>query len=106
MKYDNMSMAHRRAKNLIAAGDTRKYKEILRVALRAVAMMGRECTIEDINYLKAMHLNGMVNLSLLQSLHKDNTYQMNFEQRGMIRFTHNSPYYVHGKKFVRNVIRL
>jgi len=96
MKYDRMSLAHRRTRNLIKAGDPRKYKELLCISLRAVSMMYRECTNEDINYLKAMHL--IVNLSLIQSLHKDNTYQMNFQNDGLIRFAHKNPYYVHGNR--------
>ena len=102
MKYDRMSLAHRRTRNLIKAGDDRKYKVILSVSLRAVAMMTRECTNADINYLKSMHLNGMVNLSLLQSLHKDNTYQMNFQNDGLIRFAHRNPYYVHSNRLTSN----
>ena len=97
-----MSMAHRRTSNLIKAGDNRNYKVILSIALRAVYMMYRECTNSDINYLKAMHLKGMVNLSLLDSFHRDNTYQMNFESTGLIRFAHSNPYYVHGKSVTAN----
>ena len=103
MKYDTMSIAHRRTRKLIKAGDDRKYKVILVVALRAVHMMYRECTNADINYLKAMHLKGMVNLSLLESLHKDNTYSMNFESTGLIRFAHSNPYYIHGKSVTANL---
>ena len=102
MKYDTMSMAHRRTSNLIKAGDNRNYKVILSIALRAVCMMYRECTNSDINYLKAMHLKGMVNLSLLESFHRGNTYQMNFESTGLIRFAHSNPYYVHGKSVTAN----
>ena len=98
MKYDRMSLAHRRTRNLIKAGDDRKYKVILSIVLRAVHMMTRECTNEDINYLKGMHLKGMVNLSLLQSLHKNNTYAMNFQDDGLIWFAHKNPYYVHGNR--------
>ena len=103
MKYDIMSMAHRRTRNLIKAGDDRKYKVILIIALRAVHMMYRECTNADINYLKAMHLKGMVNLSLLESFHRNNTYQMNFESTGLIRFAHKNPYYIHGKSVTANL---
>ena len=102
MRYDTMSIAHRRTRNLIKAGDNRKYKVIFVIALRAVHMMYRECTNADINYLKAMHLKGMVNLSLLESFHMDNTYQMNFQSDGLIRFTHKNPYYIHGKSVTAN----
>ena len=103
MKYDTMSLAHRRTRNLIKAGDDRKYKVILCIALKAVHMMYRECTNADINYLKAMHLKGMVNLSLLESFHRDNTYQMNFQSDGLIRFAHKNPYYIHGKSVTANL---
>lgn len=102
MKYDNMSMAHRRTKSLIKKGDSRPYQTILSVALKAVNMMYRECTIDDVNYLKSMHLNGLVDLSLLESLHKNNTYNLNFSDTGKIKIVHKNPYYVHGKKYVRS----
>ena len=101
MKYDIMSLAHRRTRNLIKAGDDRKYKAILSVSLRAVYMMARECTNADINYLKAMHMQ--VNLSLIYSLHKNNTYQMNFQNDGLIRFAHKKPYYIQGNQVTANL---
>ena len=103
MEYDTMNIAHRRTCKLIKAGDNRKYKVILCIALNAVHMMYRDCTNADINYLKAMHLKGMVNLSLIESFHRNNTYQMNFQSDGLIRFSHSNPYYIHGKSVIANL---
>ena len=104
LKYDSMSMAHRRTKEIIENGKSngRKYKEILAFSLSAVGMMYRKCTNDDINYLKSSGIKGFVDLRFLQSLHKDNTYQAYFESRGKVIFSHSNPYYVHGRRIERS----
>lgn len=102
MKYDIMSMSHRRAKALIKAGDKRNYREVLSIALKVMHMKQRPITTDDINYLKSFYLNGMVDLSLIQSLHKENTYLFNFSHTGKIIFAHKNPYYVHGRQIIRS----
>ena len=95
-------MSHRRAKALILEGDTRKYRVVLSIALKVMHMNQRPVTIDNINWLKSFYLNGMVDLSLLQSLHKENTYLFNFSHTGKIIFAHKNPYYVHGRRYERS----
>ncbi len=102
MKYDIMSMSHRRAKALILAGDTRNYREVLSIALKVMYMKQRPVTIDNINWLKSMYLNGMVDLSLIESLHKENTYLFNFSHTGKIIFAHKNPYYAEGVRIERS----
>ena len=97
-----MSMSHRRAKALIKAGDKRKYREVLSIALKVMHMSHRPVTIDNINWLKSFYLNGMVDLSLIQSCHKENTYLFNFSHTGKIIFAHKNPYYVGGRRYERS----
>ncbi len=68
-KYDIMSMAHRKAKDLKIFGDKRSYRELLSISLKVRYMMKRTITVIDINWLYENLPSKHIDLSLVKSLH-------------------------------------
>ncbi len=68
-KYDIMSMAHRKAKDLQIFGDKRSYRELLSISLKVRHMMKRTITVLEINWLYGNMRAWHIDLSLVKSLH-------------------------------------
>ena len=69
MKYDIMSMAHRKVRDLRLFGDKRSYKELLSISLKVRNMMNRTITVIDINWLYDNLPGKHIDLSLVKSVH-------------------------------------
>lgn len=77
MKYDIMSLAHRKAKDMeYYYGDTRPYKERLSIALKVRHMMSRTITLIDINWLMNNYNTKYVDLSQVTSLRKTDKFRL------------------------------
>ncbi len=75
MKYDIMSLAHRKAKDMeYYYGDTRPYRECLSIALKVRHMMKRKITLIDVNWLMNNYNSKYVDLSLVKSLRKTDKF--------------------------------
>ena len=75
MKYDIMSLAHRKAKDMeYYYGDTRPYRERLSIALKVRHMMKRIIIIYDINWLMNNYNTKYIDLSLLRSFRKTDRF--------------------------------
>ena len=81
MKYDIMSMAHRKAKDLRYYGDKRSYRELLSISLKVRHMMNRTITIIDINWLMNNYPTRNIDMTLILSLH----ISKRFELKGSIK---------------------
>ena len=70
-----MRTAHQKVRALIEAGDSRTYKELLSVSLKAVNMQDRDCDVYDINFLKENWKPDQVRLQV-SSLAKGKTFKV------------------------------
>ena len=85
MKYDIMSLAHRKAKDMeYYYGDTRPYKERLSAALKVRHMMKRIVTIHDINWLMNNYNTKYIDLSPLRSFRKTDKFKVSGSIRNHI----------------------
>ena len=84
MKYDIMSLAHRKAKDLRFYGDKRSYRELLSISLKVRHMMKRIITIHDINWLMNNYNTKYIDLSLLRSFYKTDKFKVSGSIRNHI----------------------